>query len=176
MAIWGRFPRRPRGKPPRKVDGGIAARTGRGAIGETWWSRRFVAVLESFAIGSRLTRGRRYARGGQVLDLRVEPGLVSARVQGSRREPYDVRIGVKTLPARAWERIEDALAAQALFAARLLAGEMPHEIEEVFSTLDLSLFPGKARELETQCCVKLAACLSNTVGADAVGAASCRNA
>src|SRR5918994_603626 len=128
MAPWGRVRRRPRGKPPRQVDSGIAARTRRGAIGETWWSARFVAVLESFAIGSRLIRGRSYARAGRVLDLRVEPGLVTARVLGSRRDPYDVRIGVKALSARAWERIEDALAAQALFAARLLAGEMPHEI------------------------------------------------
>lgn len=150
MAVWGRFPRGRR-KPPRKVEGGITARNRRGAIGETWWSARFVDVLESFAIGSRLTRGRSYARGGQVLDLRVGAGLVSARVQGSRRKPYDVRIGVGTLSARAWKQLEEALGGQALYAARLLAGEMPHEIEEVFAALDLSLFPATSRELETDC-------------------------
>jgi uncharacterized Zn finger protein len=137
--------------PPLQVEGGITARTRRGAIGETWWSARFVAVLESFAIGSRLHRGRRYARSGQVLDLRVEPGLVRARVQGTRRTPYDVRIRVTTLDERAWTEIEDALAAQALFAARLLTGDMPREIEDVFGACDLSLFPAAARELETDC-------------------------
>ena len=35
--------------PPRPVEGGIRARTERGTIGERWWSRRFVDVLESFA-------------------------------------------------------------------------------------------------------------------------------
>ena len=36
--------------------------------------RRFLDVLESFAIGGRLTRGRSYAREGQVLSLEVAPG------------------------------------------------------------------------------------------------------
>ncbi len=151
MARWDwEFPRHRR-RPPRPAEGGIAARKQRGVIGETWWSARFVAVLESFAIGSRLRRGRSYARSGQVLDLEVEPGIVYARVQGSRRVPYDVRIRVKTLSARAWTRLEQALASQAMFAARLLAGEMPHEIEDAFATLNLSLFPARASELETDC-------------------------
>ena len=32
---------------PIAVEGGIKARSKRGAIGEQWWSRRFIAVLES---------------------------------------------------------------------------------------------------------------------------------
>ncbi|HEY4724423.1 MAG TPA: hypothetical protein VIJ13_00375, partial [Actinomycetota bacterium] len=54
---------------PRPVEGGLKARSRRGAIGETWWSRRFIDLLESFRLGGRLDRGRRYARAGQVLDL-----------------------------------------------------------------------------------------------------------
>jgi uncharacterized Zn finger protein len=150
MARWDRF-RQKRPKKPRVPEDGIAARSRRGVIGEEWWSARFVAVLESFAIGTRLERGRSYARAGRVLDLRVKAGLVSARVQGSRRDPYEVRIRVKTLSARDWSRLEKALAAQALFAARLLAGEMPHEIEAAFATLDLSLFPAASAELQADC-------------------------
>lgn len=154
MANWGRwgpYRRRPPRRRPREAAGGIPARTKRGAIGETWWSARFIAVLESFTIGSRLQRGRSYARGGQVLGLEIEPGLVSARVQGSRRVPYDVHIRVKTLSARSWARLEKVLADRALFAARLLAGEMPHEIEETFATLGLSLFPARSTDLDTDC-------------------------
>ena len=47
-------------------------------------------VPESLQIGGRLTRGRSYARAGQVLELEVAAGSVAARVQGSRRTPYDV--------------------------------------------------------------------------------------
>jgi len=49
---------------PRKVDKGIKTKSERGAIGETWWSKRWVHALESLGMGSRLTRGRSYARMG----------------------------------------------------------------------------------------------------------------
>ncbi len=73
---------------PIPVEGGLRAKSQRGAIGETWWSRRFIEVLEQFNQPARLTRGRTYARAGQVLDIEVQAGAVSARVQGSRPTPY----------------------------------------------------------------------------------------
>jgi uncharacterized Zn finger protein len=135
---------------PRPADG-IRARSRRGEIGETWWSRRFIDVLEAFDLGARLTRGRRYARAGQVLELVVDPGIVRARVQGSRRRPYDVRIETLTLSDKDWARVEAAMAARALFLAKLLAGEMPRDIEQTFAETRLSLFPGTERDLATDC-------------------------
>ncbi|MGZ4603438.1 MAG: SWIM zinc finger family protein, partial [Kineosporiaceae bacterium] len=61
---------------PIPVEGGLVARSERGAIGSTWWSKRFVAALEALSMGGRLTRGRTYARKGQVLTLDVRPGVV----------------------------------------------------------------------------------------------------
>jgi uncharacterized Zn finger protein len=136
---------------PRKVEGGIKARSTRGAIGESWWSRRFLAVLESFALGTRLTRGRSYARAGQVLSLAVAPGVVTASVQGSRPKPYAVTVGLKPLTDSVWAHVEEALAAQALFGAQLLAGEMPPEIEEVFAAAGAPLFPGSMADLSLRC-------------------------
>ena len=135
----------------RRVEGGLKARSERGAIGESWWSRRFIAVLESFALGSRLTRGKNYARAGQVLALEVGVGTVSASVQGSRVRPYRVHIGLTPFTDRVWSRVERALAAQALFSARLLAGELPGEIERVFADAGAPLFPTALHELEMSC-------------------------
>jgi uncharacterized Zn finger protein len=134
-----------------RVEGGIRAQSTRGAIGESWWSKRFLAVLESFALGSRLTRGRSYARKGQVLSLRVGPGLVTATVQGSRPKPYDVRIGLAVLDESAWATVEAALAEQAIFGARLLAGEMPQQIEEIFAATRAPLFPTGIGQLAMRC-------------------------
>jgi uncharacterized Zn finger protein len=136
---------------PRRVDGGIRARSKRGAIGETWWSRRFIDVLESYGMSGRLSRGRSYARAGQVLDFELTQGRVTARVQGSRAVPYKVRIGVLPLTTAQWRRVTDALGAQALFRAKLLAGEMPPEIEDVFADCGTPLFPRSARDLEMSC-------------------------
>jgi hypothetical protein len=135
---------------PLPAKGGIAARSRRGAIGEQWWSQRFIHILESFGVGSRLKRGRTYARDGQVIELDVEPGIALAKVQGSRYTPYKVRIRTKVLSDAQWRRAEKAMSEQALPLAKLLAGEMPHEIEQVFTASKLALFPTSASELKAR--------------------------
>jgi uncharacterized Zn finger protein len=136
---------------PRPVDDGLKARTARGPIAQTWWSRRFVAVLEDIGLGNRLQRGRSYARKGQVISLDVDVGMVTARVQGSRPRPYRVRIGITAFGKPEWAKLERALAASAWYSAKLLAGEMPEDIEEVFAAQGLPLFPAAAQELSMDC-------------------------
>ncbi len=136
---------------PRKAAGGIKAKSERGAIGETWWSKRWVQALESLGMGTRLTRGRSYARQGQVLSIEIEPGLVKAKVQGSMQKPYDIKIRLHPLSKRDWQEVTTAMASQALFAAKLLAGEMPTNIEEAFDSVNLSLFPELEEDLQTSC-------------------------
>jgi len=150
--MWYRdyYPRYPR-STPRKARGGIKAQSKRGDFGESWWAKRWIAVLEGFDIGARLGRGRSYARSGQVLSVDVEPARVKAKVQGSRPQPYDITIKVKALTAQEWDRVLASLGGQALYAARLLAGEMPQDIETVFADAGVSLFPGRRADLETDC-------------------------
>lgn len=136
---------------PRAVKGGIKAQSKRGTFGESWWARRWIAVLESFHIGSRLERGRSYARRGQVVSINIDKGGVKAKVQGSRPTPYTVTILFKTLTAANWQKLAQALSDQAWFAAKLLAGEMPRDIEQVFTAVNLSLFPAKLQDLTTEC-------------------------
>lgn len=136
---------------PIRVDGGIRARSTRGAIGASWWSRRFIAVLESFAVGTRLTRGRGYARAGQVLTLEIAAGTVTATVQGSRPTPYRVRIGLAPFDDPTWARLEAVLAGQAVHSAALLAGEVPPELEQAVESAGASLFPTRFRDLDMRC-------------------------
>jgi uncharacterized Zn finger protein len=146
---WGGWRYKP--KPLIKARGGIKSQSKRGAFGQNWWAKRWIAVLESFNIGARLSRGRSYARSGQVLSIDIEKGEIEASVQGSRPKPYDIEIKVKTIPAADWKRVAEALDREAIFAAKLLAGEMPQEVEQVFKEAGLSLFPEKLRDLETEC-------------------------
>jgi len=136
---------------PKKVENGRKAKSRRGCIGETWWSKRWVSTLESFNLGARLARGRSYARKGQVISIDVEPGIVRAKVQGTRSEPYDVKIKLKPLSHAEWMKATTAMASKAVFAARLLSGEMPQNIEEAFSDSGISLFPRKGDDLVTNC-------------------------
>ncbi|MFC5287741.1 hypothetical protein ACFPM7_11830 [Actinokineospora guangxiensis] len=141
------------GPPARliKVENGLRARSLRGDIARTWWSRRFIEVLEGLGLGGRLERGKRYARQGQVVSMALSPSIVVATVQGSRPAPYRVRIGLKAFTAEQWRTVEQALAGQALYLAKLLAGEMPTGIEEVFESVGLRLFPTSFAELSMEC-------------------------
>ncbi|MFZ3148779.1 MAG: SWIM zinc finger family protein [Methanothrix sp.] len=136
---------------PKEVKNGLKAKSKRGSIGETWWSKRFVGVLESFDMGARLTRGKSYARKGQVISIDVEPGVVQARVQGSYPKPYDVSIKLSPFSPKDWDKAIAAMASKAVFSARLLSGEMPQNIEEAFSDCGISLFPEKCADLKTDC-------------------------
>ncbi|MFN7920909.1 MAG: SWIM zinc finger family protein [Bryobacteraceae bacterium] len=134
---------------PRRAKGGIKAQSR--DFGETWWAKRWIGVLESFNIGARLSRGRTYARRGQVLSIEVAKGKIIAKVQGSRPQPYTITIEIEPLPREEWKRLARAFSTQALYAAKLLAGEMPREIEDVFRRERLSLFPSRLDEIKTQC-------------------------
>lgn len=147
---WRDYEHFPKSTPIRK-EGGIKAKGGRALGGERWWAKRWIAVLESFNLGGRLTRGRSYARSGQVLSVDITPGVVYAKVQGSRATPYKVTIKLAPLTAQAWERVVTELAGRAIFLAKLLAGEMPTEIEEVFQAAGTPLFPTTSRDLTTDC-------------------------
>jgi uncharacterized Zn finger protein len=136
---------------PIAVEGGIKARSQRGAIGEQWWSKRFIAVLDSYGMAGRLQRGRSYARRGQVIEFSLSSGLVTARVQGSRPAAYRVSLAVRPLSDAQWRSVQEQLGAQALFRARLLAGELPAEIESVFASAGAPLFPQTARDLDMDC-------------------------
>lgn len=136
---------------PRDVRGGIKSVSQRGSFGKNWWSKRWIAVLESFSLGTRLSRGRNYARQGQVLSVEIYPGQVTATVQGSRVKPYKVKISIKAFSEAQWKKVVKYMAAQPIYAARLLAGEMPGDIENVFDQAKLSLFPTRVQDLKTDC-------------------------
>lgn len=147
---WWNYPRYEK-TSPKAVKNGIKIKSKRGDIGENWWSKRWIEVLESFGMGARLGRGRRYARMGQVASISIKKGKVVANVQGSRSKPYRVTIGLKPLSGKDWEKVEEVMSSRAIFAAKLLAGEMPINIEEAFSKCKVPLFPVKKKDLETDC-------------------------
>ena len=143
----------PRYEPTRPIDieDGIKAKSKRGKFVKNWWADRWIAALKPLMDSGRLSRGRSYARRGQVIDIDIAPGQVMSRVQGSRRTPYKVNIQLRSLRDQQWDKVLDALAEQAIFAAQLLNGEMPADIEEVFEAVNVPLFPVSRGDLKTDC-------------------------
>ncbi|MBI5303749.1 MAG: SWIM zinc finger family protein [Chloroflexi bacterium] len=146
MGYWGWYPK----SKPRRQANGIKAQSGR-QFGKTWWASKWLTALERLVDSGRLARGRSYARSGQVLNLDIKPGRVDSRVQGSMPKPYQVQVAIKPLSDKDWNRVADAMAEQAIFAAKLLSGEMPQNIEEAFASAKVNLFPASKGDLETEC-------------------------
>ncbi len=136
---------------PKEAKDGIKARSQRGSFAKNWWAQRWIAALERLVDSGRLTRGRSYARKGQVLSIEETKSGIAARVQGSRSTPYKITIQIAPLSDAQGEKVIDALAEQAIFTAQLLAGEMPQEIEQAFEEAKVSLFPSRRDDLKTDC-------------------------
>ena len=135
---------------PRKAEGGIKAHSKRG-FAQQWWAKRWIAALEALNLGGRLSRGRSYARSGQVLSIEIDRQRVAATVQGSRPKPYEVSIGVTALSRADWARLAGALSGSPLHVAKVIAGEMPEDIETLFREAGVALFPARTSELRTEC-------------------------
>ena len=118
---------------------------------EAWWVQRWVDLLNNYRFKKRLERGRRYAREGNILNIDYKGAKVVALVQGTAEEPYKLSIWLDSFTDEDWNYVIDTLAEHALFSAQLLAGEMPDEIESVFTANGLSLFPFQLAEVHSKC-------------------------
>jgi len=136
---------------PKEAKDGIKAHSKRGSFAKNWWAQRWIAALERLVDSGRLSRGRSYARKGQVLSIEETKNGVAAQVQGSCKTPYKISIQIAPLTDIEWEKVFDTLAEQAIFTAQLLAGEMPQDIEQAFDVANVSLFPIKRGDLVTDC-------------------------
>ncbi|MBF1999175.1 MAG: SWIM zinc finger family protein [Synechococcales cyanobacterium M58_A2018_015] len=116
-----------------------------------WWAQRWIDVLESFGWVRRLARARNYAREGNVLKIEFHGSKVSALVQGTAPEPYKVSLSLDPFDDEQWQYVIESLSQRAIFSAKLLAGEMPQNIEEVFTANGLSLFPLTKFDIHSRC-------------------------
>ncbi|PLZ26663.1 hypothetical protein CBP10_20765, partial [Fischerella thermalis WC558] len=116
-----------------------------------WWSQRWLELLDSYRFKKRLERGRNYARQGNVLSIEFQGAKVLAKVQGSEPEPYKVSLSLDSFSDEEWGYVVETMSQKAIFAAKLLAGEMPQNIEEVFTANGLSLFPFTLSDVHSRC-------------------------
>jgi uncharacterized Zn finger protein len=124
---------------------------GRTTYGHTWWGAQWLQALAQIDHENRLPRGRTYANGGAVLHLVVKGGRVSARVQGSRAQPYGVEIDVPPTPDADAVRLVERLAADAGLIGRLLNRELDPVVLEEARRLKIAVFPTRWSDLRMSC-------------------------
>jgi uncharacterized Zn finger protein len=120
-------------------------------MSDTRWSQQFIAMLESLRMGTTFSVGRRYARAGNVRSLTISSSLVTALVLDEDGDTYRARIATRAFSAADWARVERALAQEARHAAKLLAGQLPQDLDGLLGGFGLSLFPQSLAELVMDC-------------------------
>ena len=123
--------------------------TGR-TIAKSWWGKAWCQNLEQYAdFETRLPRGQKYVRSGAVVDLQIQKGKITARVQGTRRTPYKIEIRISPLSQQRCDEIMDRCTTRVDTLENLLSGSFPESMKDVFLG-DGGLFP-TPREISFSC-------------------------
>ncbi|WP_039796299.1 SWIM zinc finger family protein [Nocardia araoensis] len=126
------------------VRGGVEARSRRGSFGRTWWGKALVESVERMAEPGRLARGRNYARSGQVVNYRIEPGAVTAEVQGSQPRPFTAVFTVRPLREDELDLLIETIRSAPGMLAEIASGALP-------TGLGPLLLPSTAADLDFTC-------------------------
>lgn len=127
----------------RKVRGGLKL-TGEWPMRLSWAAMGWVEGVSRVAGADAVAQGVEYARGAQTRTLTIEPGRVIAEVQGRQYRPHRAVLEFAVPSDAQWHAVESAMTEQAVFAAKLLAHEVPDSIQTVFDPLSLRLYPALA--------------------------------
>jgi uncharacterized Zn finger protein len=117
---------------------------GRGrALAATFWGRAWCDNLAAYAsLLNRLDRGRRYLRGGLVIDLQIGPGTVTSLVSGS--EVYEISVRIAPIAPQRWKSVVRACAGKIDSVVELLAGRFDQSVMAHVSNQETGLFPEPA--------------------------------
>ena len=118
---------------------------------QPWWVEQWMELINSYRYKKRLERAWTYAREGNVTSIRFEGRRVHARVQGTEKDPYKIKLWLDTLDDEDWGYVLEALAQNTRWSAQLLAGIMPKDIERAFAASGKRLFPFKLQEVRSEC-------------------------
>jgi len=136
---------------PRRLKNGMRLRRKEGLDGLPWPASAWLARIDNRVDAVLRAEALDYARAGQTASLTVTPGLVEAVVQGRAARPYRVTVEVAQLSAQEWERIVSTMAAEAIWSAKLLSGELPIGVEALFRALGRTLVPERDDEMRATC-------------------------
>ncbi|MEI7668734.1 MAG: hypothetical protein WCJ33_01470 [Pseudomonadota bacterium] len=119
------------------------------AIAESFWGKSWCKNLELYSdYENRLPRGRSYVRNGSVIDLKIHPGGITAKVLGSSL--YKVSITITEVAKRKWEAICNDCAGSINSLIELLQGKLSENVMERVCRKEDGLFPAP-KEIKMSC-------------------------
>ncbi|HTL48104.1 MAG TPA: hypothetical protein VL688_08615 [Verrucomicrobiae bacterium] len=104
---------------------------------KTWWAQKWLAAFGADAPGP----------ADDVFEFfTVEPGEIKAK-----RDQCFVKIAWPAIPGESWEALRKEMKGRAIWAAKLMSGEMPETLEPLFQGKGLKLFPEAGETFRLVC-------------------------
>ncbi len=111
-----------------------------GAIAKSFWGKAWCNNLERYSdYSNRLPRGRSYVKNGAVIDLKVLPRSIEAKVAGSSL--YSVKINIEAVPIPEWTSICSDCSNSIDSLVELLQGKLSSAVMERICAPGKGLFP-----------------------------------
>jgi hypothetical protein len=166
MPDWQSRPTPPPSLKPRRVRGGVRPQSGilaplkdggsleqlsSEASTSRWGAHRILRLIEQTGAGASIREGLEYLTSGQIRKVSLEGGALVGSVQGRQFKAYSTVLKVPAISEEDWSKIVPSMADQAIYGAKLLAGELPPGIEELFQPMGLKLVPTEPTEIECEC-------------------------
>lgn len=123
-----------------------------GAGEDGWIYDRWTAPLYDLAeLRQQVRRGKILARKGNVRELQIRPGLLSAEVISDSGESHAVKIRMDIIDQPTWVSVVEAISGEAALAADLIRGRLSERLAEIFEEAGHDLFPFDLRDVSSYC-------------------------
>ena len=120
-------------------------------FGSTWWGQRWLQSLDRIDYENRLPRGKTYARKGAVRDILFVENICKAKVQGTRRTPYTVKLEFPLLFQEQKQQLLNGLLEQSATVSKLLNRELSPSIMSIASQYGIKVFPTSWMDWDMSC-------------------------
>ncbi|MDL2717623.1 MAG: hypothetical protein PT977_07705 [Acidobacteriota bacterium] len=118
---------------------------------ESGWAFRFLARLAALGWEDALVAGRAVALSNAVTSLEIGRAGARADIKTADGHLEETSLSLLPLGTVAKRRVLKAMAARARFAAHLLAGRLPEDVEGAFQGTGRTLLPVDAGEVVFRC-------------------------
>ena len=119
--------------------------------GKTWWGEQWLGALKNIDYSNRLPRGASYARNGMVQEIKFLGNIISAKVKGSRRMPYNETIKLPEFSSKDIDKLIKLILEQPVVLSKLFNRHLDESLAKMAEEAGMPLFPKQWKDLKMYC-------------------------
>ena len=119
--------------------------------GTTWWGKQWLNALSGIDYSNRLPRGKTYANKGAAYDIQIKKNTITAKVRGSQRTPYRVKLAIPIFSGSEQNKILRMVTDNPLLLSQLMNRELPAGLQKKCDQQKIRIFPRSWQDLNGSC-------------------------